>query len=692
MSTDPAEPIRHGTLVPGPWTPRVDIDPPGGVLEPGPDDVLDATEPRTSRWQQALTASAAEPVAPLVFRDPTRALATTGYVGRELARIALRRALRPWEALRVLPPAGRGLWRAASAWARWVTARDIRFDHVARPGVQVASRSEIRDNQKIRAAVSGAGLVGFSVGETVGYLMVGFEVPTLTGLGVLTLAWAFGRQPGERRATLLLGSQTALRPGVPVGMLAKTIVAGLDENRVSAEVAALPQEARWGWTVAVITEDEITDKTVRALERKLRTRRNAITPIADPNNAAQTLLRIVHTDLLAQVGAPPHHKPTSLTITRPADLGKTMGGGALLLELLRVHALMVGGTGSGKSSALWTKIDFYTACRDVVVWGIDLTGGPVFTAWGDCIQRVATTVDQARDLLESAIRIAVTRTTLLGQRSRPRLDGPPAGDENWNPAADGPALEIVIDEYPVLVDAKLGDLVTTLGRIGRKVAVQVTLAAQKSGRGDLGNTTIRAMAEVQILLPCASGDVDMLWPGKRAEGWRPDLLKGASGRRANDAGKAFINASGHDEPEASRFYRLELADIHTRTIERMKAGLPILDELSQRASDSDMDISDVIVREVPKLLQDLADAFDARGSTRLPSVNACEYLFHADPQEYADLATDGTREDTLRASKALAQLLARHGLAPGQLGGPSNPRGYRRTDLDQAISGDLPPL
>lgn len=701
MTVNPAGQAHEGTLVPGPWTPRLDAEPDVDVLEPGVDDVFDADPVAVSRFQRALSASAAAPVAPLMLRDPHRAVATTKYISTELARMAAREVVRPWRLLRPLPVIGRGLGRGIAAWWRWaVRVDDVRWDHKAR-GAQVATRAEIADSRKTRLIITGvvAGTAG--TGELVAALMVGDWVCVLTAGAGMVGAWVAGRDKTATRSTVLFGDQAALRPGVPVGMLAKTVVASLGENKVAAEVAALPQETRWGWTVSVITEDEISDKTVRALERKLRARRNSITPVADPDNAAQTALRIVHTDLLAEVGAPPVRKPLSGTIMKAADLGRVMDGNPLILDLLRVHALFVGGTGSGKSSALWTLIDFYTSCRDVIVYGIDLTNGPVFRAWGGCIRHVATTAEDAKDLLERFIRLSKARASRLGERSEPRLGGPPPGDENWDPAEDGPAYVLIIDEYPVLVDARIGgkparlaDLVTTLERIGRKTATTADLAAQRAGKNDLGNTTVRAMTEVQALLPCAAGDVDMLWPGKRAEGWRPDLLKGASGRRANDAGKAFVSASGHDDPRTSRFHRLTLPEIHRRALARMEAGLPEPDEFSAKAWESGEDITDLIVRDVPQILRDMAAGFDAHGVSKLPSAAAVAHLIDTDPEEYTDLSefvaegSDGMK----RAQEVLARRLAVHGIAPGQLGGPGNPRGYRREHLDRAIAGDLDPL
>lgn len=688
-----------GLVVAGPWTrrPPGDSDQQPHVLEPVPADVYDAAPVSVSGWQQRLTESAGQPVLPLLFRDPERALASTRYVTRELARMAARRALDPKTWFHPLPPTSRGLWRWTKAGWRWLSARDVRDDHLRRPGAKVATLEQVSERQRTRLIILASGTAATGIGELVGYLLVGVEVQVGTGLVVAAAAYLSGRKKSADRPTILSATSAGgLKPGIPLGLLERGVLASLADSKVPAEVTKAPASSRWGWTITVTSEAEIDDKAIKTMERRLRARRGAITAIADPENAAQMQLRIVHTDLLAQVGAPPERKPLSLTITEPGDFGRTMDGDHLILELLRVHALLVGGTGSGKSSALWTKLDFYTACRDVIVYGIDLTGGPVFRAWGGCIRKVATTPEDARDLLERFIRLSKARAARLGERSEPRPDGPPPGDENWDPSKDGPAYVLVIDEYPTLVDAKidgkparLADLVTTLLRIGRKTATQVDLAAQRAGRSDLGNTTVKAMCEVQVLLPCSAGDVDMLWPGKRAEGWRPDLLKGASGRRANDAGKLYVNASGHDEPRIDRFYRLTIGEIHRRAIARMKAGLPEPDEYSARAWDSDLDITDVVVHELPKLIADLLDALDANQTDGLPSAQMVAHLAETDPDGYPTLVQAETPH---KAQMALAALAAVHGLSTIQLGGVGNPRGYRRAEIISAIDGPGGPL
>ena len=77
-----------------------------------------------------------------------------------------------------------------------------------------------------------------------------------------------------------------------------------------------------------------------------------------------------------------------------------------------------GQTGSGKSGGLNVLMGNLTACRDVVIWAIDLKRGMELGPWASCIDRLATTPAEARALLADAVAI------LEGPRRAPRRDRP----------------------------------------------------------------------------------------------------------------------------------------------------------------------------------------------------------------------------------------------------------------------------
>ena len=74
------------------------------------------------------------------------------------------------------------------------------------------------------------------------------------------------------------------------------------------------------------------------------------------------------------------------------------------------------------------------ACADVVIWAIDLKKGMELGPWASCIDRLATTPDEARALLANAVAILEARAAMLAEH----------GQRVWEPTPDLPAL-IIID-------------------------------------------------------------------------------------------------------------------------------------------------------------------------------------------------------------------------------------------------------
>src|ERR1039457_794047 len=109
-------------------------------------------------------------------------------------------------------------------------------------------------------------------------------------------------------------------------------------------------------------------------------------------------------------GPPP--QPPLAPITEPIEIGPFEDASPCRVLLLRRNGLVGGVTGSGKSGGLNVLLGNLSACRDVVVWGIDL--GP----WADCIHRLAVTPDQACALLADAVAILEARATEMAARGR----------------------------------------------------------------------------------------------------------------------------------------------------------------------------------------------------------------------------------------------------------------------------------
>ncbi|THJ27171.1 hypothetical protein E7Y31_23035, partial [Candidatus Frankia alpina] len=196
------------------------------------------------------------------------------------------------------------------------------------------------------------------------------------------------------------------------------------------------------------------------------------------------------------------------------------------------NGVLVGGPGSGKSTALLGIAEALTAWEDVAVSDIDLgSSGAGLDPMGDAIQRCATGKAAAEILLRDALSIA---------KARPRLFKKLGMGRNWQPSPSHPALVLLIDEYPALVAAGLFPLVSEIIRTGRKSAVTVLMAAQGASKDFLGAAD-PASVPLRIALPCQGQDVTRLMgTGAIAEGWVAHRLQPAEGDNPRDASVCYI--------------------------------------------------------------------------------------------------------------------------------------------------------
>ena len=83
--------------------------------------------------------------------------------------------------------------------------------------------------------------------------------------------------------------------------------------------------------------------------------------------------------------------PSVSSITEAIDLGPFEDADPCRVSFLPRHALFGGATGAGKSGGLNVLIGNLSACRDVVIWAIDLKKGMELGPWISCLDRLATT-------------------------------------------------------------------------------------------------------------------------------------------------------------------------------------------------------------------------------------------------------------------------------------------------------------
>jgi S-DNA-T family DNA segregation ATPase FtsK/SpoIIIE len=76
------------------------------------------------------------------------------------------------------------------------------------------------------------------------------------------------------------------------------------------------------------------------------------------------------------------------------------------------------------------------ACRNVILWGIDMKGGMELRPWATCSDRLAVTPEQVTDLFGEAVETLNERAVRMAA----------AGKRVWEPTPGDPAIIIVVDE------------------------------------------------------------------------------------------------------------------------------------------------------------------------------------------------------------------------------------------------------
>jgi FtsK/SpoIIIE family len=327
----------------------------------------------------------------------------------------------------------------------------------------------------------------------------------------------------------------------------------------------------WGWRARfrLARGQTIQDMLAQlpAIESGLGTFRGAVRVYPTPDDLANRCeLRVLDSDPHAEAIMWPG--PSVESITEPIDLGPFEDAEPCRVLLLRRHALIGGTSGSGKSGGLNVLMGNLSACPDVVIWAIDLKKGMELRPWISCIDRLATTPDEARALLADAVAVLDARAAVLAAR----------GQRVWEPSPDMPALMVIIDEYAELADDAPDAIkhADSIARRGRAVAVNLVAATQRPTQKAMGHGAVRSQMDVRICFRVRERkDVDLiLGQGMLTAGWHAHTL--------NAPGKFLIAAVEHGTPRRARAY-LVTDEVVADTASRYADHRPPLDEVSQQA-------------------------------------------------------------------------------------------------------------
>lgn len=621
------------------------------------------------------------PVSPL--RGPleqfaSRPLPTLGVMARSgrwwalmLTRAALQIALHlPAITWNQVPHTGRGIAIAAETYARYRgKGRWLEAAHAADSPVRALRVEKVEHARRGATRLTALTLLLLAGGVTT--LLITDNTGWLAAavLALLLILNLVGRRQAPAHTGVDIMPPSPFIEGAPSRMVVADVRAVLLERGHDPERLSIGdvRVGEYGMTMTVHSPREIVEGDALAIERGLQTFRGAAHTIAEPGNAARTELRLMWKDPLAMPYPPLRLLPNSQTVADPAPVGYGMGGVPLTLNLMRTNVIIVGGPGSGKSSTHWVLVDYLSCCRDVILHGIDLSGGPMLSAWGQVFETRASNPEDAKKLLQDRIASAHRRTKLLAERSEPRIGGPAPGSENWEPS-DGKFHILIIDELPLFANhPELLALLAEHQRIGRKAGETSVTATQDLTRETLGATSLRKYPSTVILHACSREDVTAALGGNKVqEGWQPHRFLPAEGDTPNDAGKCYVKSGQHNRPVPWRMYRLaSVTDIHERALERLAAGRPV---------DDDQPSNPLVEGDVvPDVVADVLAVFAAAGD---PEFLSSEQIL------------DGVNEGVGEAEQMTAQQLAAKLRAAGvegkrpRIGGKST-RGYYRAHVDR---------
>ncbi|WP_246131246.1 FtsK/SpoIIIE domain-containing protein [Cellulomonas aerilata] len=298
-----------------------------------------------------------------------------------------------------------------------------------------------------------------------------------------------------------------------------------------------------------------------------------------PGKVHELVLWFLTADPLTRPVAP--FEPADPPALKGLPVAKGEDGQIHRVRLLGAHLLVVGATGAGKGSVLWSLINALSAgIRDrlVQVWAIDPKGGMELAAGADMFARFVYggTPDGGDDtayevqfaqVLEDAVTVMRRRQAAL--RGRARLH---------TPTTDEPLIVVIIDELASLTayindrDAKrrITAALSLLLSQGRAVGVSVVGAVQDP-RKDI--ISMRDLFPTRILLRVTEPEhvALTLGQGARDRGATADLIDDAT------PGVAYIGQDGVPEAARVRFTHVTDDDITTlvqRYAPRAAALLP----------------------------------------------------------------------------------------------------------------------
>lgn len=468
-----------------------------------------------------------------------------------------------------------GAWWLVSRSVRWCSAWQVYAPLVLqlRDDHRHGTARRVRGEWTRAVVLRSVGVCAVWVAAVVGWVAVaercGRPVAVVVVVAVAAVVGRMVRPPIEPEADSPGAREVEGRPDDPFPLAdahtraeaSDAVARALRSEGVDLRMVGEAFRQPWGWEVSVIlrkgTPALVVDR-LPGLETVLDLPAGGAMAAPDRARRARVVMRLAERDPFESVPVALQRKPGSVSILDRLTVGRLITGVDLSLILAGVHGVVIGTSGSGKSSVLRVVGDAVTACCDAVLWDLD-PAGVGLDVLGPAVDRVERTGPGIESALADAVAMAEIRPRIARELG---MSGP-----DWMVSPDHPAVVVVVDEYPRLSLRAKASAVELL-RIGRKGRVSLLLASQEATSDTLGDAIADTTA-LKILLPCRHSDVRLvLGPAMTGEGWRPDRLNPATSDSPEDAGSGYVYAAHHRDPVLAKFAALSDDVAHDRAVQR----------------------------------------------------------------------------------------------------------------------------
>lgn len=229
--------------------------------------------------------------------------------------------------------------------------------------------------------------------------------------------------------------------------------------------------------------------------------------------------------------------------TDVVPVGRTRGGDACTMQIIGRHTLVVGASGAGKGSVLWSVVGGLAPAVHggiVRLWGVDLKKGLEIATGRGLFGHAAYSAEDAIDVLKALLRVIDERGAKM--RGVSRLHVPAVGD---------PLHVLIIDELADLMaysDSEIRReaerLISKILTQGRALGVVVLACVQNPRQESLGGTRSLYTQRIALRLDSDS-ETDMVLGGLAR-------LAPAHTINKNDPGTAYL-VTEDGTPQLVRF-------------------------------------------------------------------------------------------------------------------------------------------